>query len=160
MFPGVYRLIKEIPSNRLRLLLCRKLGMIIGDGTVIRPGAEFNLPNIVIGKNVFVNNRCQFNTGWGGDARISIGDSVRIAMDVSFICVSHEIGGSDRRAAEDTYEDISVGNGVWIGARSTILQGVEIGEGVIIGAGSLVLENCEPNCLYAGVPARLIKRLE
>ena len=90
----------------------------------------------------------------GGDARIIIGDDVRIAMDVALICVSHEMGDSHRRAAADTYKDIVVG------ARSTVLQGVCIGEGVIIGAGSLVNRDCEPNCLYAGVPARLIKRLD
>lgn len=96
----------------------------------------------------------------GGSAKIQIGDNVRIAMDVSFICISHEIGPSSRRAAADTYKDITVGDGVWIGAKATILQGVNIGSGTIIGAGSLVLNDCEPDCLYAGVPAKLIKRLD
>ncbi len=160
MFPGVYHLIKWVPSDRIRLHLCKMLGMKIGSGTVIRSGAEFNLPNVEIGTDVFVNYRCQFNTGWGGDAKITIGDNTRIAMDVAFICISHEIGGTERRAAADTYRDIVVGKGSWIGARATILQGVKIGDGTIIGAGSLVLSNCESNCLYAGVPARLIKRLD
>lgn len=96
----------------------------------------------------------------GGDARIIIGDNVRIAMDVALICVSREMGDTHRRAAADTYKDIVIGEGAWIGARSTVLQGVRIGEGTIIGAGSLVNRDCEPNCLYAGVPARLIKRLD
>ena len=138
----------------------RKLGISVGEGTVVRSGVELNLPRVEIGKNVFINYRCQLNTGWGGDARIIIGDDVRIAMDVALICVSHEMGDSHRRAAADTYKDIVVGKGAWIGARSTVLQGVCIGEGVIIGAGSLVNRDCEPNCLYAGVPARLIKRLD
>lgn len=138
----------------------RKLGISIGEGTVIRSGVELNLPHIEIGKNVFINYGCQFNTGWGGEARIIIGDNVRIAMDVALICVSHEIGDSHRRAAADTYRDIVIGEGAWIGACSTVLQGVRIGGGAIIGAGSLVNRDCEPNCLYAGVPARLIKKLD
>ncbi len=43
----------------------RKLGISIGEGTVIRSGVELNLPHIEIGKNVFINYGCQFNTGWG-----------------------------------------------------------------------------------------------
>lgn len=155
-----HRVIRSVGSDRLRRLIMRKLGVSIGEGTVVRSGVELNLPRVEIGKNVFINYRCQLNTGWGGDARIIIGDNVRIAMDVALICVSHEMGDTHRRAAADTYKDIVIGEGAWIGARSTVLQGVRIGEGTIIGAGSLVNRDCEPNCLYAGVPARLIKRLD
>lgn len=160
MFSLTRWLIRSVPSDRVRMILCKRIGITAGKGSIIRFGAEFNLPCVEIGSNVFVNYRCHFDTGWGGEAKISIGDNVRVAMDVAFICVSHEIGGPERRAAKDTYKDIVVGKGVWVGARSTILQGVSIGEGTIIGAGSLVLDDCEPNCLYAGVPARLIKRLD
>ena len=31
--------------------------------------------------------------------------------------------------------------------------------GVVIGAGSVVANDCDPNCLYAGVPAKKIKEL-
>lgn len=47
----------------------RKLGISIGEGTVIRSGVELNLPHIEIGKNVFINYGCQFNTGWGGGSQ-------------------------------------------------------------------------------------------
>lgn len=159
MFPAIRSLIRSCRSYKIMNCLCRKLGVKVGDNTRIRSGAEFNLPNVEIGNNVFINYRCQFNTGWDGDAKITISDNVYVAMDVSFICVSHKIGTSECRAGTGTYEDIFVGPGAWIGARSTILPGVRIGGGVVIGAGSVVANDCDPNCLYAGVPAKKIKEL-
>lgn len=120
-------LIRHCHSEKMRVYLCKKLGVKVGDNTRIRSGAEFNLPNVEIGNNVFINYRCQFNTGWAGDAKITISDNVYVAMDVSFICVSHKIGTSECRAGTGTYEDIIMGPGAWIGARSTILPGVRIG---------------------------------
>lgn len=52
---------------------------------------------------------------------------------------------------------VLIGKKVWIGARSIILKGVEIGDGAIIAAGSLVNKNVPPNCLVAGVPAKVIR---
>lgn len=65
MRPISHRIIRRTESNRLRRFLMRKLGISIGEGTVIRSGVELNLPHIEIGKNVFINYGCQFNTGWG-----------------------------------------------------------------------------------------------
>ncbi len=159
MSPVIRGLIHSCRSYKLMNYLCRKLGVKVGDNVRIRSGAEFNLPNVEIGNNTFINYRRQFNTGWDGNAKITISENVYIAMDVSFICVSHEIGTSECRAGAGIYEDIFVGPGAWIGARSTILPGVNIGEGVVIGAGSVVVKDCEPNCLYAGAPAKKIKEL-
>lgn len=41
-----------------------------------------------------------------------------------------------------------------------ICPGVEVGRGAIIAAGSVVTKDCKENCLYAGNPARIIKRLD
>ena len=49
--------------------------------------------------------------------------------------------------------------GTWIGANAIVLPGVRIGEGCVIAAGSVVVNDCEDNSLYAGVPARFIRKL-
>ena len=51
-------------------------------------------------------------------------------------------------------------NNVYIGINVTILRGVTIGKNTIIGACSLVNHSCEPNSVYAGVPARKICSLD
>jgi acetyltransferase-like isoleucine patch superfamily enzyme len=53
--------------------------------------------------------------------------------------------------------DVSIGDNVWIGARSIILKGVVIGENALVGAGSVVTHSVPPNTLVAGNPARIVK---
>ena len=53
---------------------------------------------------------------------------------------------------------IVIGNDVWIGANSVILDGVKIGEGAIIGAGSVVTKDVKSFAIVAGNPARFIKK--
>jgi len=57
-------------------------------------------------------------------------------------------------------KEIIVKDDVWIGASCTILQGVVIGQGAVVGAGSLVNKSIPPYEVWAGVPARFIKKRE
>lgn len=57
----------------------------------------------------------------------------------------------------DEAVDIKIGNDVWIGARSIILDGVSISDGVIVAAGSVVNKNVPPYAIVGGVPARIIR---
>jgi len=52
---------------------------------------------------------------------------------------------------------ISIGEGTWIGASATILDGVSIGQGCVIGAGSLVTANIPDYAIAVGTPARVIR---
>ena len=49
---------------------------------------------------------------------------------------------------------------IWIGASSTVLDGVRIGKGAIIGAATLVHKRIRPYTINVGVPAQLIKKRE
>lgn len=86
---------------------------------------------------------------------ITIGDGVVISEEVV-------IRDSDNHSIlSDDYEmskPISIGNHVWIGFRAAILKGVTVGDGSIIAAGAIVTKDVPPNCLVAGVPAKIIKR--
>ena len=82
-----------------------------------------------------------------------------VGFDVTFCCVSHEIGDSNRRAINHIDKDIIVEDGVWIGANALILPGVTIKKGCVIGAGAVVTKDCEENGLYVGCPAKRVKNL-
>ncbi|WP_448699637.1 CatB-related O-acetyltransferase [Mucilaginibacter sp. AW1-3] len=61
----------------------------------------------------------------------------------------------------DTYksfEEVTIGNDVWIGANCLIVDGVSIGHGSIIAANSVVNKNVGDYELVGGVPAKLIKK--
>ena len=52
-----------------------------------------------------------------------------------------------------------IGNNVKICAGSILVGNIKIGNNVIIGAGSVVTKNVPDNCVIAGVPAKIIKKL-
>ena len=55
---------------------------------------------------------------------------------------------------------VTIAKNVWIGERSIILKGTEIGENSIIGAGSVVSGKVPANVIYAGNPAKEIRKLD
>lgn len=54
----------------------------------------------------------------------------------------------------------TIGNNVTLGASVTIIGPVHIGDNVVIGAGSVVVKDIPDNCVVAGNPARIIRKLE
>lgn len=54
---------------------------------------------------------------------------------------------------------VVIGDDVWIGANCTILPGVTIGHNTVVAAGAVVTKDISDNCVAAGVPAKVIKRL-
>lgn len=55
---------------------------------------------------------------------------------------------------------VVVEDNVLIGANAVVLEGVRIGKGSVVAAGAVVIEDVEPGTVVAGVPARVIKRIE
>lgn len=54
----------------------------------------------------------------------------------------------------------TIGNNVSLGANVTIIGDIKIGNNVIIGAGSVVVKDIPDNCIVAGNPAKIIKRID
>lgn len=59
--------------------------------------------------------------------------------------------------AKDT---ITIGDWVFMGTGSCVFGPIKIGDNVIIGANSIVTKNVPSNVMVAGIPARVIKKLE
>ncbi|MGO4994965.1 acyltransferase [Jeotgalibaca porci] len=144
----------KLLPKKLRYVVYKAYG-IKSETKSISPGCFFGDNKVKIGKGTFVNYNCFFDN----NAEIVIGDNCSIAMNVLFCTSSHETSDSARRAGKVISGPINVGDGCWIGVKSTILPGVNIGEGCVIAAGSVVTKDCKPNSLYAGVPAKFVKDL-
>ena len=54
--------------------------------------------------------------------------------------------------------EIRIGNQTWICANTFIGPDIEIGEGAVIGAGTVMVKDAEPWGVYAGNPAKYIKK--
>ena len=109
------------------------------------------------------------HTGLSGETicsvnRVSIGERCLIGSDVTIIdtdfhpleVLNCPYAGIPNR---DKNHEISIGNDVFIGARSIILKGVQIGSGSVIGAGSVVTGDIPPRSIFAGNPAVFVRRL-
>lgn len=143
----------------LRVAALRLMGIEIGCARIaqrcyIGPGP------LKIGDGCFVNRESHLDTTAG----IYIGQNVRIATRVTIFTASHTIGGTEATRTSRTPETdlqlpVHIGDNVWIGTGAIILPGVTVGNGVVVGAGAVVRADCEANTLYAGVPARAIRKL-
>ena len=56
------------------------------------------------------------------------------------------------------YAQTTIGNDVWIGSKCLIKGGVTIGDGAIIGMGSVVTHDVPPYEIWAGNPAKCIRK--
>lgn len=70
---------------------------------------------------------------------------------------SHSAMPALGRSAFNEFAPVVIGNDVWIGTRSMVLDGVTIGDGAIVAAGSVVTRDVLPYSVVGGVPARLIR---
>lgn len=110
--------------------------------------------NIRVGKDVFINSCCNFQDQGG----IVIGDRCLIGHKVIMATINHELSPKNRKNM--IMKPIVVGNDVWIGSGSVVLSGVTIGDGAIVAAGSVVTKDVMENTIVAGVPAKMIKKIE
>ena len=53
-----------------------------------------------------------------------------------------------------------IGDNVYIAANSTVIGGIHIGNNVIVGAGSVVTKDLPSDGVYAGNPAKLLRRID
>lgn len=89
---------------------------------------------------------------------IRLGRGTYIAPNVGIITANHDPLNLDRHVPA---EDVTIGNECWIGMNAVVLPGVILGPRTIVGAGAVVTKSFpEGNCIIAGNPARMIKRLE
>ena len=91
--------------------------------------------------------------------KIVIGDSTMIASDVTITDSDwHDI--YDRTDYVASPKEVIIQENVWIGEKSLILKGSKIGKNSIIGAGSVVSGEVPANVVFAGNPAKEIKKLD
>ena len=126
-------------------------GCTIGDGCFIGPFVEIQR-GVVIGKGCRIQSHafiCEL---------VAIGDDCFISHGAMFINDLFSIGGP-AKGRRDLWRSTRIGNQVSVGTNSTILP-VTICDHVVIGAGAVVTKDIAQPGIYAGNPARLIRRIE
>lgn len=107
--------------------------------------------NISIGNQVYINNYVILHAS--AESSITIGDNVHIAFGAAILTGKLDMADRDRHICAS----VIIEEGVILGARSIILQGLTIGEGSVVGAGAIVSRDVPPYTLVVGNPARVVK---
>lgn len=122
----------------------------------------------VIG-DVVIGNDCSiwFNAVLRGDVNsIRIGNRVNIqdgtVLHTLYQKSTVEIGDDVSIGHNVVVHGAKIENGALIGMGSILLDHVVVGEGAIVAAGSVVLSGTqiEPGSIYAGVPAKFVKKVD
>ena len=139
----------------------------IGEGTniwqfcVVFPNAKIGnncniCANVIIENEVRVGNNVTVKSGvqlWDG---ITVEDNVFIGPNATFT--------NDRFPRSKNPDWIKKGihlkKGCSVGANSTVLPGITIGENAMVGAGSVVTHDIPDNEIWAGNPARFIRKVQ
>jgi len=135
--------------------LLNAIGHEIAGGTKV-VGPVYCTGKLIVGKDCWIGR----NLVVDGNGTVTIGDNCDIAPEVAFQTGGHVIGTGERRAGEGVVNHIVVGNGTWIGARTTILNNITVGRSCVIASCACVNKNVADNSLVGGVPARVIRELQ
>lgn len=134
-------------ARKYKILTAVSDGMIVGDKTKFVGEVEFGTePYLIkIGSCCTITNGVKFINHDGG---IQVG-YIKKGIDIDDVYGKKVVLGK-----------IEVGDNVFIGVNSILLPGTKVGSNVVIGAGS-VLKGCYPSdVILAGVPARILGRVD
>ena len=127
-----------------------------------------NIYGCTIGSHVFIGPfvEIQKNTKIGDNTRIqshtfvcekvTIGSNCFVSHGVMFINDLVKRGKVNRNS--NSFKKTTIGNNVVIGSNATILP-VKINNNIVVGAGAVVTKNLLKKGIYAGNPAKFLKKI-
>lgn len=114
-----------------------------------------------IGSNTLIGEGAHITAAFG----IKIGDNVLIGKNVTITDNNHGESSVNELLIPPIQRKLSskgsvvIEDNVWIGDKATVLTGVTVGFGSVIAANSVVTKNVPKECVVAGVPARIVRRI-
>lgn len=171
-------------SNRLYYRVPKGAHVEIGDNFTFTSGGCYNTlarnirgcifiqnkdAELLIGDNVGISS----STFWIAKS-VRIGNYVNIGADCMILDTDcHSLNWSQRGLRGGCDEQgqsidqlntktapVVIEDDVMLGARSIVLKGVTIGARTVIGAGSVVTQSIPPDCIAAGNPCKIIRKIE
>lgn len=130
------------------IIVTRAAGAVveIGDNVGISGATIYARKGIYIGENTCI----------GGNCKILDNDFHPIDMEDRIKLLSDVHGGDSNLIPS---KEIHIGRNCFLGCNSIILKGTVLGDGCVVGAGAVVTGKFDDNCVIAGNPAKVVKRL-
>lgn len=141
-----------IPSSAMRVALLRLFGARIGSGVVIKPSVEVKYPwHLIIGDHCWVGEHVWIDNL----TRVQLGSNVCLSQG-AYLCTGNHDWTDPHFGL--MIAPIHLEDGAWAGAKCILSPGTTLGAGAIAGAGSVVSGNIPAYDIYAGNPARFVRR--
>lgn len=147
-------IIKSSFFSNLVGLYSRTIIVTRASGAIIKIGNNVGISGATIyaRKGIYIGE----NTCIGGNCKILDNDFHPIDMGTRIKLLNDAHGGdSDLIPARE----IHIGKNCFLGCNSIILKGTVLGDGCVVGAGAVIAGKFEDNCVIAGNPAKVIKKL-
>ncbi len=96
-------------------------------------------------------------------SKVEIGEYVGLGANVCIYDTDfHPLNPFERKYDKEKMQTnpVIIGDFAWIGGNSIVLKGVTVSKGGVLGAGSVLTKDIPELCLYAGNPAKFIKKIE
>lgn len=152
-------MIKTPILSRYSHIWYSRLGMNVGKNSRVAVDLKVkgHYSNILIGEGAEVQDGC-FITAY---EKFSLGDYSALAYQVTVLTSAYPNGPHNKlvRIYPRMRKAVTIGSHSWIGARVVILPGVNIGNYCVVAAGSVVTKDVPDYAVVAGVPAKLVKKL-
>jgi putative colanic acid biosynthesis acetyltransferase WcaF len=140
------------PLHAWRRLVLRAFGARLGPGVRVYGSVRIWLPRHLemeafacLGPRVTCYNQ----------GPIRIGRRAVVSQGTHLCTGTHDIADPDFQLVT---RPIAIGDNAWVAAEAFVGPGVTIGEGAVVGARAVLVRDAEPWTVYAGNPARAIKR--
>jgi acetyltransferase-like isoleucine patch superfamily enzyme len=149
----------------------------IGDCSIIKSGTNIQCEEFIAGEYLYMSKSVE--VGRGGfsnkEAIVHIGQHVGIFENTlinpnSPVTIGDEVGiGTEvmiwthgawldiTQGFPSDFGPVSIGNNVWLPARTIMLPNTSVGDNCVIGIGSIITKHIPSNSMAAGSPCRVLK---
>jgi acetyltransferase-like isoleucine patch superfamily enzyme len=124
-------------------------GCVIGNNCFIGPFVEIQ-KNVTINDGTRVQSHCFICDG------VTIGKHCLIGHGTTF---TNDLFVDSPNFESWIWRETKIGNDVRIGSNVTLLP-ITVGDNAIIGAGAVVTKDIPANCVVAGNPAKIVRKIE
>lgn len=139
------------PFSKAKIFLLTIFGAKVGKGVVIKPRVNIKYPwRLAIGNHVWIGEEVWIDNL----AQVAIGDHCCISQGAFLLCGNHNYTKS---AFDLIVKDITLEEGVWIGAKAIVAPGAICHSHAVLSAGSMGYGELEAYSVYAGNPAQKIR---
>ncbi len=136
----------------IKRIILEFFGAVVGKNVVIKPKVNIKFPWLLeIGENTWIGEKVWIDNF----SMVKIGKNVCLSQGALLISGNHNFS---KTTFDLVVKPIIIEDGVWIGAKGTVCQGVICKSHSVLLVGSVATSDLDTYSIYRGNPAIFVKR--